>query len=593
MQINHRKATKQHIGTIFLTFAAFLLVAAVLLTLICFLNFDQNYREVKQTYYAAQCDQIISDVETSLQYGKRLDHYFGIEEVLARTQALFDEDTVEAAVLSLDGRTLYSTYDADTMIARILDSEEGQTLVRTLSADDAYALLADEGYEVLVMPINAGEVQEGCFVLSYPTSVYAAQRTTMAGDCLQLFGIVFALGLAVLLIYFLIVRRRLVMQDESMRRVLLFGVPSGILLGLIFITGVANYALFQDRYEMALQEDVGSVVEYIGMMCEEVHDKGVAYEEMDGLDDYLAEKVAQMPMLEDLRISHILYDSSHVQDDPTSDIVAVQLDNGDQPLSLEAIISHDYVQEKMMTLFFVFLATFIFCVVIIVELIRLPEMIIQRRRPDFGSDDPASYEYFAKNVRILSFFQTMARYLYLPYSALLIMQWGQSVGGLSVGITASLPLACEYAAHAVAMAIFPKWVKYPDRRGRIFFSICLVLVVVVNLGCFLTHSAWVLILLRLLGGFAFAGFVYFMNIVTSAGEADASYHFVNQAQLNAGVIGGNMCGAGIAAVIVSLSGYSFAYVISAVVFAVFGLFAIKMTPWMLLEHFAESKKYRQ
>ncbi len=581
---------KGNLRTIVITFCVFLLGTLSLLSLLCYLSFDQNYREVKQSYYAAQCDQIISDMESGIKYGKSLERYYGIEDVFARTQALFEEVDMEVSILDREGATLYATYESGSPIDRIVASDEGQTLARDTLEDDSYALIADNGYEVLMMPVRDGDKQVGSFLLSYPTSVYDAQRLDMAKDTVLLLGAVFVIGLILFLGYFFVLHRHLSKLDTSMRRVMLFAVPSGLLLAMIVITGFASYVFFQNHYETAIREDVGSVVEYVGMMTEEVYEKGVTYEEMTGLEEYLAEKVRQMPMLVDMRISSVLYDSDTVLGQASSDIVTEELETSGMPLRLEAFVSDQYVNEKMRDLFLIFLATFIFCVVIIVEMIRLPEMLAQRRDPEFDKENTQTYEYFSRNIRIVSFLQTTARYLYLPYSALLITQWGQSIGGLGIGVTAALPLAAEYLAHVVAMALCPGWIKQPDKRCRLFSKIFLAVVLAANIGCFLTHSAIWIIVLRLIGGFAFAGLVYIVTLLAGIGEDSLERHNENQAQLNAGLIGGNMCGAGIAAIIVALTGYSFAYLVSAMVFVLFGISLLRLMPWRLLEQNAAQGK---
>lgn len=97
---------RQRIKTIAVTFCVMLLITLSLLSLICTLSFDQNYREVKQSYYATLCDQVIADMETSVSYGKSIEQYYGIDEVFSRTQALFEGDGVEISILDREGSVL-------------------------------------------------------------------------------------------------------------------------------------------------------------------------------------------------------------------------------------------------------------------------------------------------------------------------------------------------------------------------------------------------------------------------------------------------------------------------------------------------------
>ena len=427
------------------TFAVLLRVMRSLISAVCYLNFDQNYPEDKQSTFAAMCDQVIGDMETSIQYGKRLDRYYGIDAVLERTQALFDEGVMEVGVLDQEGNLLYSTFASDREVRALVESDEARKLATASIAAGSYELLSQNDHEALFMPIMDGDSQVGRFVLCYPTSVYAGQRTVMLQEIAVLFAIVAVLGLVAFFIYYRLLRKKLDTLSAERRQLLTFGVPSALLIGCILITGATNFLFFQDRYENAIREDAVSIVEYVGATTQSLYEKGVPYEEMAGLEHYLAEKVDSLPVLENLRISSILSDSGTVLGaSSAADVVSVELTTDEGALSVEAFISDDYVQEKLRTLFLLFLAMFIFSVVIIYEATRLPAMFSQRRRDAHGSlNDAGTYSYVSANIRLMSFLRTFGNYMYVPYSALLIKQWDQSVGPLGVGVTAALPLSVE------------------------------------------------------------------------------------------------------------------------------------------------------
>lgn len=566
------------------TFVALLLVMLSLLSLVCYLNFDQNYREVKQSTYALMSEQVISDLETSIQYGKRLDRYYGIDAVLARTQALFDEGVMDAGILAADGTLLYSTFDGDAAMQALIQSNEAKSFAATATDVDGHMLFSRDEMEVLFMPVMDGDEKIGSFFLAYPTSIYAEQRGLMLQEILVLLGIVFAVGVLVLLAYYFVISRRLSQIDAEKERFFFFRLPSAILIGFILLTGTVNFLFFQNRYEAAILEDTTSIVEYVGATTQGLYDKGVSYDEMTGLDDYLAEKVKSIPILEDLRVSSIVSDSGAVLGNDADGVVSTELEAGGEHLQVEAFISDEYVQSKMKELFLLFLAMFIFSIVIIFEMTRLPAMLSQRRSRGHGdTDDAGTFEYVSSSIRIMTFLRTLGNYMYVPYSALLIKQWNQALGSLSVGVTAALPLSVEGAAQMIGLMLYPIWIKRPDQKCRRFFMFCFIGMLVINIGCFLTHSALVIIALRFLGGFSYAGFMYTVNMVVANGDNGEARHQINLSQSNAGIIGGNMCGAGIGAVIAALAGYSFSYVASALVFAVCGIFVLKMLPWAFFE----------
>lgn len=583
--------TQKRVNTVIAIFCLFLFLTLALVSLVCFLSFDQNYREIKQSYYSAMCEQVISDMETSISYGKRIDRYYGIEDVFERTQALFaDEGEFQAAILDLSGGRLYSTYAAGSLEDGIAGSDEALLAIEGLSESGDYRLINRSGYEMLFMPVHDGEEVAGYFALSYPDSVYASQRADMLRAVALYLGIAFAAGLAAILIYAFAIRKRFWEKDESTRKFLLFGVPSGIIIVFIVIIGVMNYVLFQDRYEAAIREDASSIVEYVRDTTEELHAKGVAYEEMYGLDEYLAEKVESVPVLWNLRISSVVSDSDAVLDRENDALVSIPMQSEEGTLLVEAFISQEYIDGKMGELFLMFLATFIFCIVIIVEMTKLPAMIDIRSRKEFNEPTEQNYEQISSGVRIASFLRVLSNYMYLPYSAMLIKQWNQAVGGMSVGVTAALPLTMESAGQVIGAMLYPVWFKRPDRHSRLFFTACLAVMIAVNAVCFLTGSALTIIVMRFIGGLSYSGFMHMLNLIVASGDETEERHQINLAQSNAGVIGGIMCGAGIGAIVAALAGYAFSYIISAAMFLLFGVFVLRMMPWRLLERNAVLKE---
>ncbi len=583
--------TGKRYKTVIAIFCVFLFVTLALVSVVCVLSFDQNYREVKQSYYSAMCEQVISDMETSISYGKRIDRYYGIEDVFARTQALFaDEARFEVATLSPDGQALNATYAADSVSAQIAASDETRLAMESLASSGGYEILSRGGYEMLLMPVRDGENLAGFFALSYPADVYSAQRTAMLRDAAIYLAIAFAVGAAAILLYAAVMHKRFWQKDESTRKFLLFGVPSGIIIASILLIGVMNYLLFQDRYEAAIREDAASIVEYVRETADELYEKGVPYEEMYGLDEYLAEKVESVPVLWNLRVSSVVSDSDSVLHRQNDALVSIPLQGADGTLLVEAFISQDYIDGKMGELFLMFLATFIFCIVIIVEMTKLPAMIDNRSRKEFNEPTEQNYEQISSGVRIASFLRVLSNYMYLPYSAMLIKQWNQAVGGLSVGVTAALPLTMESAGQVIGAMLYPLWFKRPDKRSRLFFTACLGVMLAVNVACFLTGSALMIIVMRFIGGLSYSGFMHMLNLIVASGDESEERHQINLAQSNAGIIGGIMCGAGIGAIVAALAGYAFSYIISAAMFLLFGVFVLRMLPWRLLERNAVLKE---
>jgi len=567
----------------------FLLITLLLVSAVCYFNFDNNYENIRQSYYLSISSQVINDMETSLNYGKRIDRYYGIENIFDTFKHLLG-DNLDCAIYGNEGRMLYNS----AANAVFLQENEIIKVIEDIGSEQFFAQVKSDGYQHIVQPIASKDnVIDGYFAFSYKSSIFNSTRIELVKQIGVIIGILLLVGLLLLMLYFLTLRKegRHELVTDKQRRRKLYGGPYVIIVLLVIMLGVGSYQTYQEYYIEAIEEGTYSMAEYVSAIVDELGYKGVSYEQMNGLDEFLQEKADNMPVLQDIMVEQIEIVSDDAQYSQSNLSVKKPLAiNGEKGFAVLVTASQEYIDKKMFNLLLVFIATFIFSFVVIIELMRLPEIIDAKKQNRAKKDDQKQYRTISSGIRITSFFRTMSNYLYLPYSAMLIRHWNQSVFGLSNGLTAALPLALEGAGQILGMLILPKINKYSNAGARTLFVFCLIGIIVINMLCFATMSAFVIIVLRLIGGFLLSGIIHFMNILMTQGSDCNERKEINIVQSNAGIIGGIMCGAGIGALIASLGGYSMTYLASSVVFVIFGIFVLYIMPFKLID--ANGKKVK-
>ena len=101
------------------------------------------------------------------------------------------------SILDSQGQLLYTTCQTGSVADQIIHSEELQAALEEY-AGEGYSLINRNNYEALLMPIDGQEGLAGYFLLEYPMSVYAGQRTVMLRELAMYLGLALVAGLAAL-----------------------------------------------------------------------------------------------------------------------------------------------------------------------------------------------------------------------------------------------------------------------------------------------------------------------------------------------------------------------------------------------------------
>lgn len=602
----HRRASRKL--SILAVFIIFIAVAMSFVSWLIYAVFAENYRDIKQQYYAVVSGNIVENIENSVKNGKQIDRFYGMDNELTEMLDLITTETVtiNAAVTDTEGNILYSSVatsaDRDAYYAMLNHANVRSNVLFPEGDTTQYKMVNSGEYDVMLQPIfDQNGNQIGAMSLFYHSDDIEKELTTQKQSSNLTTAICIGVVILTLIIYMAFLPRSITEERETEgdgsheeavkaytykqnQNRFMFLVPVAIIMVGLLVQCVLSYNSYQQRYKEVMFEGAAGISSYLGDMTEELHNKGVSYERMYGLDEYFAEKVEDSPLLWSINVVKVYADTSDITGRDSEYTVSSFLKNdGDanERVCINVEVSKAYIDDKMQDMLLMFVASYAVALIMIYELLKLPDVLFKRVSKHFHESKKTQAEIAAPVLRLGMFIAYTGMYVGIPFSGVMISQWNQSVFGLSVGFLASIPMTAELLATMLcSLLLLPLFKKLPLRG---LFTGAVTVSVAANVLCFLAGSPVELILLRFVSGMGLAGFRYCMNTIVAQGSTEDGDTTANLAALNAGLLGGITCGGTLGAIIAGAIGIQTAYLISAILLVLFGLIVLGFAPWKLVK----------
>lgn len=584
---------------IFTVFAVFVAISMSFVSWLIYAVFAENYRDIKQQYYAVVSRQIVEDIENSVKNGKTIERFYGMDNVLNEMLELISTDSVRVrtAVTDANGNVLYSSYSSEEKkdeYNSIIASEIVQSNIPFEDRNTAYRIVTSGEYELMIQPIfDSAGTQIGSLEVFYRSDELDNELLPQKQSSNIATILCIAATVIILMIYFLALPRSVtddssetedtaeVIKHKQRRSIFVFVIPvAAIMIGLM-VQCVMSYNEYQKRYKDVMFEGATGISRYIGSVMDDLRDKGVPYTKMNGLKDYLAGKVNESPLLWNISVENVYADTSELLEHASEYNICYTLEtDAVSTVRISVEISKDYIDEKMMDMLLVFAVTFIVALIMIYELLKLPDILFSRLSRSYKESPVLQARSAAGAVRLGAFMAYTGMYVGIPFSSVLINQWNKSVFGLSVTFLASIPMTAELLAVMLcSLFLLP---LYKRLNLKLVFVASTGISVIANALCFLANSPEQLIILRFISGVGFAGIKYALNTIVSESSSDESDTTNNLAALNAGLLGGITCGGTLGAVIATAISVNMSYLIAALFIFVFLVIIIGFAPWKLI-----------
>ena len=554
-----------------------LAVAVFSLNFVSFMGF-LNYRSLAiemETQVIGRVEgDMVSKLETALSFGKSFEKYYGIEDIFDSFSAQYEGPL--PFVIREDGALLYAAEGTeDSHLGNFLDSGEFKMALTDLEKKEGKPVISGDDYAVF-SPIHEGETLLGYFGCIYSRDIFKESFEKII-DKLKLISIVFVLLEAVAFVIFVkIVRGEKWMSETRIkrRRRMERGV-SALIVGLgITVLSVISLGMFQKDYRQRIEQSVRTSLSGLEETISHVGSQGIDLQDIDGLDEYVKDKALSLNFIKTAGVT--------TERSNDSSVISFELVSGgdeENKLYLEAEISKKAVNAESRNLVLVLVSTLIILLIFVYELNNLVELSsdkhVVREKGSFSERN------VSLSLRFTGFLVSAAECMCVPYAAMMIRESGESLFGLSVGMTAALPLTIESITQMLGMISLPYFVRKYKVKTILLMSA--ILMIGCNLTAFMTGGALMIVVCRGLAGIAYSGFKQVSNYLITGGYTTEEGLAENISQDNAGLLAGATCGAGLGAIISANAGYSMTFMFSAVVFALYLVATLFIPPWKSLE----------
>lgn len=557
-----------------IVFVLLALCSLQFVTWISQMAFENTCIELQEQYIGTETGEVVNTIENSVNFGKTLDNYYGMDELLKQVCAI-SEGNLKAVVFDADGEALYLSFEQseenEKLLAGLYAREYQEELKNVVEETASGKKISSNDVQSLVFPIykNTDELV-GHFIVLYEQEDLVSD-SSFSG--LELVKYVVWVVVSLALVLFLL------LQKEREEKALIRYLPVVIIMIGMFCYIVSMYQDYKGKYSDLVSRNAQSAAVYLKDSVDDLLEKGLPVSEMDRVSNYLNEKVAGNVAIDSVSVVNTYYSTSGTDSEEGNAILS--MDVGNKTAQLNVIVSESFVTEKVKLMTLTFGAVFVICLMITYELTNLAKLISVRLSREFNQPTPEQLGASGAQIKLLSFLAYTAIYISMSYTAVIMRGWDATLFGLSGAVSASLPLTVELLCILLCSVLVQR-VFYDVKLERLLI-LAFVFLISGNAACTQVSSPYLLLGLRAFCGIGFGLMKYWFNAVVAAGSENVKAVGSNYAQLNAGLLGGITVGASLGSILAQALGYQTNYGFTAVICGIVLLGALALMPWKMLD----------
>lgn len=536
--------------------------------------FENTCIELQEQYIGTEVSEVIGTIENSVNFGKEIENYYGMDELLNQVCKI-SEGNLRAAVLDKKGEPLYLSFQKSEQNQNLLSQIYAESYQMEIAKVTSESITGEKitlgDQESLVFPIYKEQKElVGHFIVVYQQKALLESNNFSALEWMKwmIWGIV-----SVLLALFCFCK-----SDEEQKQWYIKYLPVIVIMFGMFVNILFMFQTYKDKYSDMVSRNAASAAVYIQGSVDDLLDKGLPVTRVNEVSDYLYQKVESNVAIESIAIVQSYYNTSELSPSESSSVLNLDLANGQAQLNV--VVSQSYITEKILMMSLTFGAVFVICLMITYELTHLAEIISVRLNKEFNQETGAQMEAVGVQIKLLSFLAYTAIYTSMSYTAVIMRNWDASLFGLSKAVSASLPLTIELLCIMLCSVVVQKVFKDMNLNRLMLFAFAFL--ILGNAACITASSPYILLCLRAFCGIGFGFLKYWLNSIVSAGSKDSEAVGRNYAQLNAGLLGGITVGASLGSILSQSLGYQFNYFFTGILCALTLVFALFALPWKML-----------
>lgn len=540
--------------------AIFIVIVLVLgfTSILNVMSFRQSYTDYLVRSYALAGKEAVKKIEYAVKYGKPLDRFFGIHDLLGEVnEALPEIDNV--TIIGPDGKVMYGyKEEVQNTIGEGLKEEISKFSVHS----DIEYITYNENHSVhILIPVyNVEKTLQGTLDVVFFEKVIQSKIDSYIYN-LIFYMMLLALASVILISFIYRLSVKLKEKDEIDRRVLM-RVMLGVLAFIQIIFGYVNYSMFKSGYMDITKETASMALNIVQRDVETVISKGVPYTKLYDIEDYLDKILVTIPQIENIQIidseNNCLYTT--LSDENTYDEIGNKLtvtlrpDNEGKVCSIIVSLSSAIINRSVRGILLDAVTIIIVSFFFMIEIILMVIGFIGKKHRDLGGKDLNNVQ--GGMVRPLAFIVYGVVFLTAAFVPVIMGLIYKPLFGLSrdfvLGLPVSAEMFCGLAATLAAGFII-------DKRGwKVAFSFGILLFIAGTVMSGIVSTPVLYIVARGLAGAGFGALIMSMRalVISSAGSTGI-------ADMNAGATAGVNCGVVTGGMLADRIGFDKVFYISA------------------------------
>lgn len=539
-------------------------------------TFKQNFNESLAANYKVLAEQTVRKIEYAVRYGKPLNNFYGIENLLSEN--LHNVKGIEEVQVVLPGGDIIYNQNGVVVEQQLAaDIKEKVHFYQSDSEQDVLYFLDGEHYRVY-SPIYD---YEGRWLASlgliFTESVVTSELNQYMYELIYYF-IGFSL-VTLLVLLLLLYKVPIISSDHKLlkRRI---SMMIFVILGGIQVTyGAINYVSLKNGYLDLVISNTSLALNVIQSDIEDVINKGVPYSELHGVGDYMKEMIEYLPEVSRISIINADFTTESVNEE-----IFVSKYSYSVPLIADSIgrenyinvvdLSEAHIDNKMQGILLDTFTIIILAFLLIVEMTKFVLLYLEKRvKKDLVTFTAETTEEMY--VRPLSFIVFCAVFLSLSYLPIIMKEFDEPLFGFPTEIILGLPIGLE------ALFVLITFILASPINHRLGWRTTFIFgVLILTIGSLVSALSWNQMMFILARGVAGTGFGLVLRAIyqyfyRTTGKINVKETFK---QFQFGSISGMYFGIVIGAMLAERIGLFNVYFIAIPLFLVAILFALKFMP---------------
>ncbi|MDD3024500.1 MAG: MFS transporter [Syntrophomonadaceae bacterium] len=555
-----------------------ILIGSVMLLLILALSFAgalnissfrANYTESLVGSYAVAGNDAVRNIEYAVKYGKPLNNFFDMEKILGEAKNN-SPNIKNVQVIRKDGQVLYNLkgkVENQVLPSYLLENMD----FKKAKGKSFLALPYENDYHVFLPLHDRDRDWIGTLDMVFDEEIISSRvAIPQAQTLLYLLIIAIIAGALLLLLY-----SKIDFMDEAgeidrkrflMVILLVFGIAQIIYASL-------NFSMYKDLYMDIAQENTMLTANIIQKDINSVIAKGISYEDLYQVDNWLQKVIEAVPEIDDVNIvsekagaAEAVAQSENTLLEGKNDLYRFNLplaaDNKGQQAgistSIDISVSEKYIKGRTTEIALDALTVLIIAFFFMVEITIFLLLILQKEVDDFRRKNTLANSGIGgfsqiEFIRPMAFFFFLASSMAVSYIPIMMKDLYQPLFGLSKDVVLGLPISMELLCVSLSIIVTGYIIDKKGWRPPFFVGLLFLLA-----GSLLSGLAWNGIMFILARGVAGIGYGFswmaMRSYCTSAPSLEEKTKGLSS--YNSGIFAGFNCGIAIGAMLADRIGFS-------------------------------------